>query len=116
MSDSFHEQMDIIRQRRADRANKVAQASLSTIKNPLSSGRFNSRDNASRFITTPAKKKAPTANELNARWCELIAKEIESTGCNRIDATSRVAKRHPKLRAAMVQASNQERSRGRRRV
>lgn len=116
MSDSFHEQMDIIRQRRSDRAKKEAQASLATIKHSLSSSSVTGRDNVSRFITKPAKQKSPTASELNARWCDLVAKEIESTGCSRIDATSRVAKRHPKLRAAMVQASNQERSRGRRRV
>lgn len=109
MSQSFHEQMDIIRQRRSDRAKKVAQESLSVIQNSMSSGSVTGRDNVARFITKPAKKKSPTASELNARWCELVAKEIESTGCDCITATSIVAKKHPALRQQMIEAANRER-------
>lgn len=99
MSQSFIDQMAIVRDRIASRGQKV---NIGTAPEPARKvERFN--------VAKPAKKKAPTSSQLNERWRELLAKEIESTGCDCITATSIVAKKHPALRQRMIEAANRER-------
>lgn len=119
---SFWEEMSIIRRRRLDREKQQARGVLASMKSAITNGiasnvntESSAPKQAARFNTPkPAKVKAPTSGELQSRWFDLVAEEMQQSGCDRMRATSIVGKKHPKLRAEMIEAANRERAARRR--
>lgn len=106
MSSSFLDQMAIVRDRIASRGQKV---NIGTAPEPAKK--------VERFSKTkPAKVEKPSLGKLQSQWFDLISAEMQLSGCDRVKATSIVAKKHPALRQQMIEAANQEKGRGSRRA